>query len=146
MRLKDEWWTAPTESENGRLVMVTGRYDMDEVMSSGKYTDRIEITFPYRADSSGMPSEDDARLLEDVDNALREAFRKEKGCVLTGIYTGDGERNWVVYAKNTNIFGYVINKALSAFPLLPIKLYAEKDPEWNEYREMRELSFIPPGD
>lgn len=146
MRIKDEWWTAPTVAANGRTVMVTGRDGVDEAMEGGKYNDRIEITWPYVADAAGMPSDDDARLMEQADMALRAAFAKEKACLLTGIYTGDGERNWVVYTKNPRIFNSVLNRALAPLPQLPLRLYAEKDPEWNEYREMRSLTYIAPGD
>lgn len=142
MRTGDEWWTAPTVAENGRTVMVTGRDGVQEAMDSGKYTDRIEITWPYDGDASGMPEGDTARLMEEADNALRAALRKEKACILTGIYTGDGERNWIVYTKNPRIFNAVLNKALADLPLLPLRLYAEKDPEWAEYNEMRALTYI----
>lgn len=143
MKLKDEWWTAPTQADNGKTVMVTGRDGVDEAMNSGKYNDRIEITWKYTADSSGMPLDEDSKLIGEVDDALREAFKKEKACILTGIYTGDGRRDWIVYTKNPRIFNSVLNRALVDFPLLPIELYAEKDSEWEEYREMRSLTYIP---
>ena len=57
--------------------------------------------------------------------------------IITGIYTGAGERNWVFYTRSTHIFNRKFNEILAPFPILPITIYAEKDPEWNEYREMR---------
>lgn len=146
MKITDEWWTAPTEADNGKTVIVTGRDGMQPLIDSGKYNDRIEITWRYEGGESGMPDEETARLIEQVDEALRAAFKKEKACVLTGVYTGDGARNWIVYTKNPNIFNYTLNKALAPLPLLPIELYAEKDPEWNEYQEMRSLTYIAPED
>ena len=143
MKLKDEWWTAPTQADNGKTVIVTGRDGVEEAMNSGKYDDRIEITWKYNADSSGMPLDEDSKLIGEVDDALREAFKKEKACILTGIYTGDGRRDWIFYTKNPRIFNSVLNRALADFPLLPIELYAEKDSEWEEYREMRSLTYIP---
>ena len=68
--------------------------------------------------------------------ALATEFKKDPVAILTGIYTGAGERNWVFYTRSVNIFGRKINEILAPFELLPITLYAEKDPEWNEYREM----------
>lgn len=146
MTLKDEWWTAPTVADNGLTVMVTGRDRVQEAIDSGRYTDRIEITWRYTADAAGMPLDDDARLMGEVDDALREALRKEKACILTGIYTGDGRRDWIVYTKNPRIFNSVLNRALAEFPLLPLELYAEKDPDWAEYLEMRSLTYIAPED
>lgn len=146
MTLKDEWWTAPTVADNGLTVMVTGRDGVQEAIDSGRYNDRIEITWRYAADASGMPLDDDARLMGEVDDALRDAFRKEKACILTGIYTGDGRRDWIVYTKNPRIFNSVLNRALADFPLLALELYAEKDPDWAEYLEMRSLTYIAPED
>lgn len=146
MTLKDEWWTAPTVADNGLTVMVTGRDGMQEAIDSGRYNDRIEITWRYAADASGMPLDADAKLMGEVDDALRDALRKEKACILTGIYTGDGRRDWIVYTKNPRIFNSVLNRALADFPLLPLELYAEKDPDWAEYLEMRSLTYIAPED
>ena len=36
-------------------------------------------------------------------------------------------------------FIHEMNKALSSFEKLPIVIYTEKDPDWNEYHEMYEL-------
>ena len=33
----------------------------------------------------------------------------------------------------------MFNDALLTYDLLPITIYTEKDPEWNEYKEMYEL-------
>lgn len=146
MKIKDEWWTTPTVADNGQTVMVTGRDGLEEAIECGKYTDRIEITWRYAADANGMPDKEESKLIGEVDEALREALKKEKACILTGIYTGDGRRDWIVYTKNPRIFNAVLNKALAPFPLLPLELYAEKDPEWAEYQEMRSLTYIPPSD
>ncbi len=146
MKMPDEWWTSPTQSDDGQLIMVTGRDGLEEVIASGKYNDRIEVTWKYEPGPDGMPGDEVAALMQGVDDALRSALKKEKACVLTGIYTGAGERNWVVYTKNPRIFNSVINRALADFPLLPLTLYAEIDPDWAEYKEMRELTYIEPGD
>lgn len=146
MKAPDEWWTAPTEAEDGNTVIVTGRDGMQPFIDSGRYTDRIEITWRYEADSTGMPDDATARLMEEADEALRAAFAKEQACILTGVYTGDGRRDWIVYTKNPRIFNSVLNRALAPLPLLPLELYAEKDPEWAEYLEMRSLTYISPED
>lgn len=65
---------------------------------------------------------------------------------MTGIYTGDGERDWVFYTQNLNIFGRVFNRALEPLEQMPLLIEAESDPDWEEYREMREISYIAPDD
>ena len=61
--------------------------------------------------------------------------------VLTGIYTGDGERNWVYYTTSVHIFGRKLNEALAELPLLPLTIYTENDPDWGEYDEMAQAEI-----
>lgn len=146
MKLTDEWWTAPAESADGRLVMVTGRDGLDEVMACGKYIYRVEVIWRYDATASGMPGHDDACLMEEVDEALKQTFRKNKIGIITGIYTGAGERNWVIYTSDLKIFSQVFNRALSSLPTVPVVIEAESDPDWEEYLEMRRTTYIEPGE
>lgn len=142
LKIGNEWWTSPTESETGALIMVTGRQGVEPVIATEKYNDRIEITWKYTPDKNGMPDFKTSSLMEQVTDALNNAFTKDSAAVMTGIYTGDSERNWVFYTLNPKKFQYMLNDALKDFELLPITLYAEKDPEWNEYREMKDLSEV----
>ncbi|MEE1298706.1 MAG: DUF695 domain-containing protein [Muribaculaceae bacterium] len=142
LKLTDEWWTSPAEADNGALVMVTGRRDMEPVIATGKYNYRIEITWKYEAEQNGMPDVATSTLMEEVQDALQADFMKDPVAVLTGIYTGNGERNWVFYAMSVKIFERKLNEDLARFELLPLTLYVENDPEWSEYQEMREATEI----
>ena len=146
MSKTSDWWTSPTESENGRLIMVTGRRDVDKFRNNSRFNIRVEISWKYDGDASGMPNYETSTLMEQVQEALEAEFKKDSIAILTGIYTGDNERNWVFYTLNTHIFGRKLNEALVNFELLPITIYCENDPDWNEYQEMKELSEIDAGD
>ena len=137
---QETWWTAPAQTPDGDVVMVTGR----DLIDSGKYNDRIEVTWPY--EGTGMPSDETAELMEQADDLLREELKKDKAVILTGIYTGGGERNWVFYVKNPRIFQSMLNRAWASLPLLPVRISAERDSEWEEYKEMREMTYLPPSD
>ena len=69
---------------------------------------------------------------------------KDPVAVMTGVYTGDGRRDWVFYARNTHTFEKRFNVALASFDLLPISIHAEPDPDWEEYDEMCQASEIVP--
>ncbi len=142
MKIGSEWWTSPTESENGRLIIVTGRGGIDEVRTSGKYNIRVEVTWKYPGDATGMPDYPTSKVMEAVQDAMTKAFDKDPVAVLTGIYTGDDERNWIFYTRSIHIFEKKINEALADFDLLPINIYTENDPDWQEYDEMREASEL----
>ncbi len=140
------WWTAPAVADSGRTVMVSGRDGMEKALAAGKHPDRVEVKWVYADTPDGLPDADTAALMEQADEALRAELKKDKGCLLTGIYTGDGSRDWVFYVKNTFIFQSMLNRAWSALPLLPVTISAEKDPDWEEYREMKQATYIPDAD
>ena len=144
--MKERWWSAPTEAENGRTIIVTGRDYMDEIISKGKFIYRVTVSWEYNSLPYGMPEDEDAKLMEEATDSLMQEFKKDKVAYLTGIYTGDGRRDWIFYTQNLNIFGRVFNRALASLPQMPLLIEAESDPDWAEYREMREISYIAPDD
>ncbi len=144
--MKERWWSAPTEAENGSTIIVTGRDYMDEIIAKGKFNYRVSVSWDYQALPSGMPDDADAGLMEKATDAMLAEFKKDKVAYMTGIYTGDGRRDWVFYTQNLNIFGRVFNRALEPLEQMPLLIEAESDPDWEEYREMREISYIAPDD
>ena len=93
----------------------------------------------YEGDDKGMPSEALAEKMEEVQEVLRKAMEKDKLSILTGVYTGGGERIWVYYTRTVRVFGERLNEALAPFEMLPISIYTEVDPEWEEYLDMYEM-------
>ena len=144
--MKERWWSAPTEAENGKTIIVTGRDYMDEIIAKGKFPYRITIGWNYNALPDGMPEDADARLMEQATDALMAEFKRDKVAYLTGICTGDGRRDWIFYTGNLNIFNRVLNRALAPLEQMPLIIEAEEDADWNEYKEMREISYIPEND
>ena len=139
MKLTDKWFTALSEAENGQMVFINGRDDIADFVRSGKFKERAEVTWRYEADAKGMPDDDTAKLMEEVQLALQKAMEKDKLSIMTGVYTGDGERTLVFITRNVPAFGERLNQALAPFPLLPITIYTEKDPQNEEYLDMLEM-------
>lgn len=143
---KGEWITAPAESDSSSLtIIVTARRDVAAFRANPRFTIRVEVSWLYdNADSLGMPSVADSTQMEKVTDALTVAFDKDPVAVMTGIYTGDGRRDWIFYTLSTNIFGRKLNEALADIPVMPLKIYCENDPDWDEYNEM--ISMFPTDD
>ncbi len=144
--MKERWWTSPTEAENGKTIMVTGRDYMDEIIAKGKFPYRVTVSWEYNPLPNGLPADDDAQLMEQATEALLAEFKRDKVAYMTGIYTGDGRRDWIFYTGNLNIFGRVFNRALEDVDSMPLLIEAEEDPEWEEYKEMRSISYLPETD
>lgn len=138
-----EWWTAPAEADDGRLIMVSGCADVQKFRSNPRFHIRFTITWKYSdSPDANMPDDSTAELMEKVTEALEMEFAKDPVAVMTGIYTGAGERNWVFYTLSTHIFARKLNECLAELPLLPLELSAEEDPDWCEYDEMSQLSIL----
>ena len=136
LKIPNEWWTAPAESEDGQLIMVTGRSGLEQVKATGVFVYRIEVNWAYKPDDKGMPDYATSRLMEQVTDVLEAEFSKDPVAVNTGIYTGAGERNWVFYCRSLHIFQRKLNTILEPFETLPLTFHAEEDPDWAEYAEM----------
>lgn len=131
------WWTAPAEADDGRLVMVTGRKDVAAFRNNPRFSIRVEVKWPYSdAPDATMPSDADAETMGIATDNFLEILHKDPVAVLTGIFTGAGERTWVFYTLSTNIFNKKLNEAFAPLPLLPLQITAENDPSWEAYDEM----------
>lgn len=139
MRLSKEWFTALSEDEKGQLVTVCGREELTEFVKSGKFKERVEISWKFEGDEKGMPSDELAEKMESVQEAMAKAMEKDKLAILTGVYTGGGEKTRIFYTRTVRVFGERLNEALESFELLPIEIYTEVDPEWDEYLDMYEM-------
>lgn len=136
--MKEDWLTYPTVDDSGNTIIVTGRTDVTKFRSRPKYNIRVEVSLPYQcAGHLGFPTEAEAEILEKITDAFAAALKGKNTAIMTGIYTGAGVRNWVFYTFSTEVFNTFLNRALTPFPTLPLSIYAENDPTWAEYDEMR---------
>lgn len=139
MRLGNVWFTALSEDEAGHLVTVVGRDGLDEFVQSGKFKERAEVTWKYEGDEKGLPLDADAEHMEEVQLALQKAMERDKLSIMTGVYTGGGEKTWIFYTRTVRVFGERLNETLASFELLPLTIYTEMDTEWEEYKDMYEM-------
>lgn len=138
-----QWWTAPAESEDGRLIIVSGREDVDKFRSNPRFHTRYTITWKYSdSPDANMPDDETARLMEQVTDLLDAEFARDPVAVMTGIYTGAGVREWVFYVVSVNIVTRKLNECLASLPLLPLELSAEEDADWEEYSEMSQTMIF----
>lgn len=129
--------TAPAETDDGRLVMVTGTLGVKAFRENPKMRIRVEVRWVYdSAPGAGMPSDADAETMGTATDNFDAVLAKDPVAILTGIFTGAGERVWAFYTLSTNIFQKKLNEALAPLPLLPLEITAENDPGWEAYDEM----------
>lgn len=142
----EKWWSYPAEGDDGRTIIVTGRDEVDKWRKPGKFPVRVVVSWDYSPLPDGMPADGDSEVMDLATNALLDEFRKDKSAVMTGIYTGCGRRDWVFYTHSLNIFSKVFNRALQDVPPMPLVFEAVEDPDWEEYSDMREATYVPDED
>lgn len=142
----EKWWSYPAEGEDGKTIIVTGRDNVEKWQKPGKFPVRVTVSWDYAPLTDGMPADADSEVMDAATSALLSEFGKDKSAVMTGIYTGCGRRDWVFYTHSLNIFGKVFNRALQDVDPMPLKFEAVDDPDWEEYREMREATYVPDED
>ncbi len=136
MKLSDNWFTALSEADNGGLVFVTGRLDLEDFRLSRKLKVRVDIRWAYNSDSEGMPDERDGELIAELEPLLRKVMERDKLAILTGNYTGGGEKYWIWYTRHLPTFGERLNEVLAPYPTLPLDIHCEEDEDWEEYLDM----------
>ena len=137
MASKNNWFTVPAVNEQGQTIIVTGRFFVDAYRAKPKNCIRVEGSMKYKsAGELGFPDDDTAELLEQATDAMQAELKGKTTALMTGIFTGAGQRDWVFYTFSTDVFGSYLNRALAKLPLLPLEIYAENDTEWAAYDEM----------
>ena len=140
MTLSDKWFTAISQNEDNTITYISGRSDIDAWIQQGKMKERIEVTWHYEKDEQGLPGNDkEAQIMEAVQDRLQAAMEKDKLAIMTGVYTGQGKRDMIFICRNNKAFGERLNEALSGLPELPIPIYAELDPENEEYKSLLDI-------
>lgn len=140
MVLTDDWFTTLSHTDSGQLVFLNVRKGIDSFYRTSKLRVRVDIAFPYSAEADGMPDEASAKLIEAIEPLLRRAMEKDKLAILTGNYTGGGQKDWTFYTRHLPTFGERLNAALETYPKLPLEIHCEEDPEWSDYHEMLQLA------
>lgn len=139
MILTDEWFTTLSHTEDGSLVFVTVRKELEGFRSSGKLRVRVEISWPYAPDAVGMPSEATAQLIEEIEPKLRRTMERDKLAIMTGNYTGGGQKDWTFYTRHLPTFGERLNEVLAPYETLPLQIECTEDADWEDYAEMLAL-------
>jgi len=139
MKLTDDWFTSLSHTDEGQLVFVTVRKGLGEFIASRKLRVRVDLSLSYEAESEGMPTEAAAQLIEAIEPQLRKIMERDKLAILTGNYTGGGQKDWTFYTRHLPTFGERLNACLEPYPTLPLDIHSQEDPDWEDYDEMLAL-------
>lgn len=128
------------ERDESMVRFLQVRNEMPKALAEGKYPIRVDMTWAYDGDRSGMPSEELMEQMTTLEEALIPALEKNNLALQAYQVTGEGERLWCFYTRNLVAFQETLNEALSELPLFPLDFYAEEDREGEAFNEV--IPFI----
>lgn len=125
------------KKDNTRFLAV--RDELLQELKSGKYPIRVDMSWSYESDPSGMPTDEVLAHIAELEETLLPALEKSNLALLAYQVTGEGKRIWSFYTRNLPAFETTLNDALDGLPLLPLEFYAEEDREYEAFQEVLEL-------
>lgn len=128
------------ERDERMMRFLQVRDEMPKALAERKYPIRVDMTWAYDGDRSGMPSDELTDQMTSLEEVLIPALEKTNLALLAYQVTGEGERLWCFYTRNLNAFQETLNQALSELPLFPLEFYAEEDLEGEAFNEV--IPFI----
>lgn len=127
------------EKDASRVRFLQIRKEIRKELDTQKYPIRVDISWCYEEDHSGMPQEEVASQMEQFEDAIMLHLEKNNLALLAYQLTGEGERLWSFYTRNIGAFQEKLNEATEELPTFPLSFYAEEDREAEAFAEVETL-------
>ena len=138
----NENWDNFIISVNGHPVSIVVDLALKEKAPQKERPFSVVLRTKYaNPDENGFPPEESRAALEQIENRLELALRKENGAVYAGRFTQRGLREFYFYALDTVGYMATCNRIMQDFPDHPWLAKAMNDGNWSNYFEI-----LYPGD
>ena len=136
---KDEVWFLAEGEIEGQPSLMRGRKDLDALANPGSHPIRLVVTW-YCEDPepTGLPSEDDFEKVTEFEVALSSTLEDSGVAFCAFVFSYDGTVEFNYYASDLEETVKVLEAKFGEEPKLPIKLAAEEEPDWADYRAIIE--------
>lgn len=124
------------EQDEEKVRFLQIRKELRRELSTSKYPIRVDITWAYEGNPDGMPTEEIAKQMELLEDALIPALEKNNLALLAYQLTGEGQKLWSFYTRNIQAFQETLNQTTKELPLFPLTFYAEEDLEGDAFAEV----------
>lgn len=124
------------EQDEEKVRFLQIRKELRRELSTSKYPIRVDITWAYEGNPDGMPTEEIAKQMELLEDALIPALEKNNLALLAYQLTGEGQKLWSFYTRNIQAFQETLNQSTKELPLFPLTFYAEEDLEGGAFAEV----------
>lgn len=90
----------------------------------------LKLTNPRE---DGLPSNDESKILWEVEDALTENIKSKHNAVDAGSMTSDGDRYYYFFLADTTLYEKTVSEAMVAFPTYEFDYGVKEDKDWSAY-------------
>ena len=127
------WFNYRFNDEEGNVVFLRGKDDLDKFISSGEYSQRLEIAYRFKGNEKTMlPDETTLGRMDNLEHKFEKEFAREGKAVLALSFTGKNRRVWYVYTSDVHSAIVAINMAANVETELDI--IHDTDENWAFYK------------
>ena len=136
----DETWSVATAEDDGKPLIFRIRNKPPSFASKEAFPHLLAVSWQYDPpNESGMPPEELANRMGQLEDLLDEAFEGACQAFLSVIATGNGVREWQWYARNPDDVMTLVNQTLGEFEPFPVEFSFRDDPDWIAYSRFLEI-------
>lgn len=119
--------------DDGHTVIVRGKDNIEDLVASGKYSQRLEIVLEYEGIAeSGLPDDTMMNELDILEYQLELQLKRGTKSILALSFTGAHRRVWYVYTEDVRSAIFSINVAFE--PEVDLQILHEPDENWSFYK------------
>lgn len=123
-------WAVAEGTHKGKPLIIRFRNEFNEKPDVSQFPKRINVSWSYDGEATGMPSVELSKSMEAFEDRLVAAVESDVTAVLTAVITNDNRRIWVYYTSSVPTFGKRLNEMPQESKPYPIAIEAADDPSW----------------
>jgi uncharacterized protein DUF695 len=137
----DQWSVAQGE-KNGKPLLIRYRTSRPHGVEPTAFPFLLSATWSYQPNEFGMPSAEEMKSMDKFEDALA-ALEGSQTAHLMVILTGNGERDWLWYARGEEEAMHQVNQALKGHKRYPVQFSVQKDRAWKAYAQFEKGGGAP---
>ena len=127
-------WSIAEGKDDGLPIIYRYRSGIPNGINESNYPNMISIVWQYDEDENqGMPSEDTNAMQTEFDNALDAIGTGEIGVLMIAI-TGNNQKEWIWYVKDTHNWMNQMVECLNGHPQYPLNFEHHEEKTWDTYK------------
>lgn len=131
---KTEWSIARGQTEEYEFDVRFRTFHIKPLVEA--YGTRLNIFWKAsEVFDNGYPKESELELMHEFENYLVDAVEYDEFSIMPLVLTGNGEREFVFYTKDSSEFINRITNMPQKEEPYPIEIHASDDPGWSYYHE-----------